>query len=345
METLSATKLLDKLLDGNHLIEEEAKWLMTNCMEGTIAPTQMAAILGALRLNRENVEEITAFVKVMREKSTKIEASYPIVIDTCGTGGDGFGTFNISTAVALLLAAGGYKVAKHGNRSNTSKSGSADVLEALGVNIMLTPEQVSKCIDQVGVGFLFAPALHSAMKNVVPIRKELGVRTVFNILGPLTNPASANVQVVGLFQPALVPTIIRVLAELGLRSAYVVSGENGLDEVSLDGKTQVAHLDSKGNINEFLFEAQTYGFAKADIVDIKGGTPEENAEIIRKIFSGEIKDAQRDIVILNAGFALSAADDISLKEGFEKAKAILDSGTCVSLLDRLATLTQSFAAA
>ncbi|MGK0290671.1 MAG: anthranilate phosphoribosyltransferase [bacterium] len=340
--TITSTKLLDQLLDGKNLTSESAKWMMTQCMEGLISPVQMSAILVALRMKGETVEEVTACVQVMREKSTKISFSAETIVDTCGTGGDSSGTFNVSTTVALLLAAGGYKIAKHGNRSMTSKSGSADLLEALGLNIGLTPEQVATCIEETNFGFLFAPALHSAMKNVVPVRKELAVRTIFNILGPLTNPAGANVQIIGLFTPTLVSKVIHVLKELGTRSAFVVSGETGMDEVSITCKTHVAHLSANGEIKEFLFDPTQFGFELAELSDIQGGSPEYNAEITRSILSGECQDAKRDMIVLNTGFAIAAADNLELSEAFEKARQLLDSKNGIELIEKVASLSKSF---
>ena len=245
---MESTVILEKLITGVDLDFDEAVWMMNQFMDGTLSHSQMAALLIALRIKTETVSEIAACATVMREKSTKIPVKNDHILDTCGTGGDKSGSFNISTTVALLLAGGGYKIAKHGNRSMTSKSGSADLLEALGVNLNLTPQQVAECIEQTNIGFLFAPALHSAMKNVVPVRKELAVRTVFNVLGPLTNPAGAQHQIIGLFSTELVLKIANVLKELGTKSAYVFSGLSGLDEVCIASDTQVAHLDENGII-------------------------------------------------------------------------------------------------
>lgn len=334
--------IIENLIERQHLTWDEATWTMNQVMEGAFSAAQMAAILTALRMKQETVTEITAFATVMREKATVIPIDEDVVIDTCGTGGDKSGTFNISTTVALLLAAGGYKVAKHGNRSMTSKSGSADLLEALGVNINLTPDQVATCIKDVGIGFLFAPTLHSAMKNVVPVRKELGVRTLFNILGPLTNPASANVQTMGLFSPKLVTKIIRVLKELGVRTAYVYSGLNGMDEVSITDDTQVAHLNAKGEIKEFLFNPEDYSFSKASLSEIKGGDPKENAEITRGILSGTLTGPKRTIVQINAGFGISALEECPLKEGFKKADELIKSGVGITLVEKLVEKTNGF---
>ena len=339
---MNATLLLEKLIAGKDLSSEEANWIMNGIMDGEIPKSQVAAILTALRIKGETITEIAECVRVMREKSTKINVNYDLLLDTCGTGGDRSGSFNISTTVALLLAGGGYKIAKHGNRSMTSQSGSADLLEALGVNINLTTDQVADCINQANIGFLFAPALHSAMKNVVPIRKELAIRTIFNILGPLTNPAGANVQVIGLFTAAFIRPIINVLKELGTKSAFVVSGEDGLDEVSITAPSKVARLHQGGKIEEFRFDPKDYAYPLATMDDIKGGTPQENAQITTEILKGVKKGATRDIVAINAGFAIAAAESCSLKEAFQKAKTMLDQGVGIVALEKLKQLSNSF---
>ena len=336
-------QILENLIEKQDLSLDQAIWMMNQFMDGNMTSSQMAAILVALRIKGETVTEITACARVMREKSTKIPISDNAkLIDTCGTGGDSSGSFNISTTVALLLAGGGYRIAKHGNRSMTSKSGSADLLEALGVNLNLNAEQVAECIEKANIGFLFAPALHSAMKNVVPTRKELGIRTVFNILGPLTNPANAGVQIIGLYSKDLVSTIIRVLQKLGSVSAYVFSGLSGLDEVCIKGNTQVAHLNENGDINEFLFDPELYGFNKAPLESIKGGSPSENADITNGILGGKTTGAKRDIVTLNAGFAIAAADRCSLEEAFEKANLLVDEGVGIKAIEKLVKVSNSF---
>lgn len=338
---MEAKQLLEKLIDGQNLDHQQAVAMMEGFMDGVFTPAQTASILTALRIKSETVEEITACAQVMRAKSTKIPIQMESLIDTCGTGGDGSGSFNISTTVALLLASGGYKIAKHGNRSMTSKSGSADLLEALGVNLSLTPEQVAACIEQVGIGFLFAPALHSAMKNVVPIRQEIAIRTVFNLLGPLTNPAGAKVQIIGLYASDLVPKIIRVLKKLGASSAYVFSGNSGLDEVCIAGNTRAARLCPNGTIQEFDFNPEEYGFPLAGLDEIKGGTPEENAEITQAILSGQSAGPKCDIVILNAGFAISAIEDIALESAFEKARSLISQGRGIDLIEKLSNYSNS----
>ncbi|MDH5561386.1 MAG: anthranilate phosphoribosyltransferase, partial [Deltaproteobacteria bacterium] len=280
---MNPKQILETLIEKHDLSEREAIFVMQGIMEGVIPPAQVAGILIALRIKKESVDEIVAFASVMRQKATRIIAASEKILDTCGTGGDASGSFNISTTVALLLAGGDYRVAKHGNRSMTSRSGSADVLEALGININLTPQQVGDCIEKVGIGFLFAPALHSAMKNVIGVRKELAVRTVFNILGPLTNPAGANIQVIGLFSADLVLKVTQVLKQLGAKSAYVVAGLSGFDEVCVHEKTKVAKLSADGKIEEFLFDPTEYGFETASLDLIRGGSPNENAGITEKI--------------------------------------------------------------
>lgn len=332
--------LLDKILGHVSLSEVEANYLMHQIMEGQLPPTVVSAFLVALRAKGESAGEIAAFAKVMREKATPILAHGDRIIDTCGTGGDGSGSYNISTTVALLLAGGGYKVAKHGNRSMTSRSGSADLLEALGIRIDLTPEQVAACMDHCGFGFLFAPSLHSSMKNVGPIRKELQVRTVFNLLGPLTNPARANVQIIGLYDANRVLQMAEVLRLMGTQTAYVVAGLDGLDEVSIQADTRVARLKDK-EIAEFEFDPENFGYPKASLEEIKGGGPEENAQITLGLLSGNIQGPKKDILALNAGFAISAADGVGLKEGFHKAEELIASQRGKAAIEALRTFTHS----
>ncbi len=338
---MEATRILTTLINGIDLSFDEASWMMNQFMDGELTSSQMAAMLIALRIKKETITEITAFASIMREKSTKIPIANENLIDTCGTGGDSSGSFNISTTVAFLLAGGGYRVAKHGNRSMTSKSGSADLLEALGVNLDLKPEQIANCIEETNIGFLFAPALHSAMKNVVPVRKELAVRTVFNILGPLTNPAGAEYQVLGLFSRELVPTMIRVLQKLDSKAAYVFSGLSGLDEVCIQGDTQVAQLSSNGDINEFLFDPESYGFKKSSLEGIKGGSPQENADIALGVLGGKTAGPKRDVVALNAGFAISLADNCPLEHAFEKSRQMLDEGVGLKAVEQLRSVSNS----
>lgn len=340
---MDAKLILEKLLDKTELSFDEASWMMQQFMDGELSDVQMTAILIALRMKGETSTEIAACASVMREKSTKIPYEHECLIDTCGTGGDRSGSFNISTTVALLLAGAGYKVAKHGNRSMTSKSGSADLLEALGINLSLTPDQVAECLDKVNIGFLFAPMLHSAMKNVMPVRKDLAVRTVFNLLGPLTNPAGAQYQTIGLFSNDLVVTIAEVLKKLGSKSAYVFSGLSGLDEVCIEGSTKIGQLTPSGKINEYVFDPEEYQISKASLRDVQGGSPQDNAEITKDILSGKESGPKKDIVVLNAGFAISVADDCPLEESFVKANQLLNDGLGIKAIEDLSKLTKSFA--
>lgn len=339
---MNSADLLEKLIHGEDLLKEEAVWVMNQIMDGQLTHSQMAALLIALRIKTETVTEISACASVMREKSTKIPVKSDLVLDTCGTGGDRSGSFNISTTVALLLAGGGYKVAKHGNRSMTSKSGSADLLEALGINLDLSPEQVADCIERCNIGFLFAPALHGAMKNVMPVRKELAVRTVFNVLGPLTNPAGARYQIMGVFDSNLVVTIAQVLKELGTTSAYVFSGLSGLDEVCIASDTKVARLDPDGKIEEFIFNPEEYGYKKSTLESIMGGTPLKNAEITTGILKGTINDARRDIVALNAGFAISAVTNCSLRDAFKEAEGLIKAKVGYDKIEALKKISHSY---
>lgn len=332
---------LGKVVSGNHLTEEEAVGLMDDIMSGKATDAQIAALITALRIKGETVEEITGFARVMRQKATKVETIHSVLLDTCGTGGDGSNTFNISTTAAFVVAAAGVPVAKHGNRSVSSRSGSADVLEALGVNINLSPEQVGECINQVGIGFLFAPALHGAMKYAIGPRREIGIRTVFNVLGPLTNPAGAQCQVLGVYDPALTEILAGVLLKLGTKSAFVVHGAGGLDEISTVGETRVSEVRN-GEVITYMLDPREYDFEYYDFQELKGGNAEENAVITIQILDG-VKGPGRDIVILNAGVALVAAGVAkSIKEGIDLAAATIDSGAAIRKLNQLKEFTQSY---
>ncbi|MGQ5523957.1 anthranilate phosphoribosyltransferase [Chitinimonas sp. PSY-7] len=335
---------LNRLIDGNELFYDEMLSVMRQIMNGEMSPVHTAAILVGLRVKVETVSEIAAAATVMRELASKvIVKDRHHLIDTCGTGGDGAHTFNISTTAAFVAAAAGAKVAKHGNRSVSSSSGSADVLEALGVNLALTPDQVGQCIDEVGVGFMFAPNHHGAMKNVSAIRRELGVRTIFNILGPLTNPAAADNQVMGVFHPDLVGIQARVLKELGSHHVLVVHGRDGLDEISLFDTTLVAELKD-GEINEYVFDPREHGFMFCDPAALKANSPAESKAKVEAVLANEAGPC-RDIVVLNAGAAIYAAglaDTIS--KGFQTAAAVIASGAARAKLNALVTMTQSFKA-
>lgn len=327
-----------KLVAREDLTEMEAEQVMDEIMSGRATAAQIAAFLTALRLKGETAEEITGFARAMRRHATTVRTKHPLVMDTCGTGGDGTGTFNISTAAALVVAGAGVPVAKHGNRSVSSRCGSADVLEALGVNLELSPPALEECLDEVGIAFLFAPVLHGAMKHAAAPRREIGIRTVFNVLGPLTNPAGVQVQVVGVYAPELVPLLARVLVRLGTRRAFVVHGAGGLDEVSLAGPAIVAEVN-EGRINEYLLDPADYGFARVPVEALAGGNPQENAAFIREVLRG-VPGPRRDAVLINAALGLVAAGRANdLKEGLNLAAASIDSGAAQAKLEELVSFT------
>ena len=296
--------MLNKVVDGQDLSHEEMMDAMDIIMSGGATSAQISGFITALRMKGETVDEISGAASVMREKATKISPKLPnggILIDTCGTGGDGSQTFNISTAAALVAAGCGAYIAKHGNRAVSSKCGSADVLEALGINISIPPSRVESCIEEIGIGFLFAPLLHGAMKNAIGPRKELGIRTIFNILGPLTNPATATGQLLGVYDPNLCEVMARVLAVLGSKEAMIVHGD-GHDEITTTGKTNVSHLKD-GKISNYTIEPEQFGMQRASREELSGGDPKYNAEIIEKILDGEL-GPRTDVVILNAAAGL-----------------------------------------
>ena len=316
------------------LTRDQAAEAMRTLMSGEATPSQIAAFLVALHMKGETVEEITGFAETMRAMATRVPTSRRPLVDTCGTGGDCSGTFNISTAAAFVVAGAGVAVAKHGNRSATSKCGSADVLEALGVNIDASPEKVGQCIDEIGIGFLFARKLHTAMRHVAPVRTELRVRTVFNILGPLTNPASACGQVVGVPDASLVKPLAAVLAQLGSRHAFVVAGSDGLDELTLAGPSVVAEAQG-GAVKTYEVSPKEFGLAEAGADQLQGGDPEANAAILRDVLGGK-KGPHRDIVLLNAAPALiagQAAPDWA--SGIILGAKSVDSGAALATLEAL----------
>jgi len=325
-----------KVLDGKPLTLDEAKALMGRMMAGELSQVQTAAALAALKVRGETPEEIAGFASAMREAATPVRVSGELV-DVVGTGGDGAGTFNISTTVAFVLAAAGLKVAKHGNRAASSKSGSADVLEALGVNIELAPEQVARVIEEVGIGFLFARTHHPAMRHVAPVRAELKTRTVFNVLGPLTNPARAQYFLLGVYSPDLLEPMAYALGELGVKGAWVVHSR-GTDELT-PGENQVVELRD-GRTRRFAFSVSDYGLEEAPLEALAGGTPAENAALTRRILSGEERGPRRDVVALNAAAGLVAAGRAAdLEEGLAQATEILDSGRGAEVLERLVAAT------
>lgn len=331
-----------QLMLGRNLTRVESETVMQEIMDGEATHAQMAAFLTALRLKGETIEEITGCARVMREKAIRVAPKRTDLVDTAGTGGDKAGTFNISTTAAFVIAGAGLGVAKHGNRAISGQSGSADVLEALGVNFEMTPEQAAQCIDDVGIGFLYAPNLHPAMKNVAPVRKELGIRTVFNMLGPLTNPAYAPAQIIGVFDGAYTGTLAHVLKSLGSRAAYVFHSEDGLDELTTTAPNHITYF-TNGIIHSQTLDARDLGLPRAERDEIRGGTPQANAEITRKILNGEERGAKRDIVLLNAAAALVAGGKAGdLAEGLELAAQSIDSGKALQALDGLVRMSQSY---
>jgi anthranilate phosphoribosyltransferase len=323
---------------GRDLTEDQMVSVMNEIMTGAAEAAQIAAFITALRMKGETVDEITGAARVMREKATKITATDPEVIDTCGTGGDESMTFNISTASAFVAAGAGLTVAKHGNRSVSSKSGSADVLRALGVNIEAEVERVEECITDAGIGFLFAPLLHGAMKYAAPVRRNIGIRTIFNVLGPLTNPAGARRQIIGVYEPVLTDIIAKVLNNLGSVHAFVVRGEDGLDEITLADETRVTELKD-GSIRTYHIKPEDFGFERCAPEDLKGGGPDENAAIIKRVLGGEPGPA-RDVVLLNSAAAIVAGGRAGrLEEGIALAHGSIDSGAALEKLERLKEIT------
>lgn len=322
---------LRKVVEKENLNAEEAEDAMHAIMSGEADKIQTAAFLASLRMKGETEEEIAAFATVMRNMAVRINPKVAKSVDVCGTGGDAIKTFNISTTAAFITACV-VPVAKHGNRSVTSKCGSADVIEELGVNLALPPRKIEECIERIGIGFMFAPLHHQAMKNVMEVRQKLGMRTVFNILGPLTNPANATHQLIGVYDAALTDKIAKVLRILGLKKALVVHGEPGLDEVSISGKTKVSQLED-GEIETYFINPEDFGVETASPGEIAGGTREESAKILRDILSCNEEGARKDVVLLNAAAAIFAADEArSIGDGFEIARGILEEGKAAEKL-------------
>jgi anthranilate phosphoribosyltransferase len=335
---MTAQEAIARVTAGGDLSREDAAAVMRQVMSGEVPPALMAGLLVGLRMKGETVDEITGFAQAMRACATRIECRSAPLVDTCGTGGDGSGTFNISTAASFVVAGAGTRVAKHGNRAASSHCGSADVLEALGVNIEAPPETVARCIDEVGLGFLFARNLHPAMGHAAGVRRELGVRTVFNILGPLSNPAGATRQVLGVFDGALVPTMARVALALGAERAYVVHGLCGLDELSTLGPSQVAEVRD-GAISTYEVAPEDFRLTRASAADLAGGDPERNAEVLRSVLEGA-RGPCRDIVVLNAAAAIASgglADDIAA--GIPLAQESIDTGGALNKLEALKELS------
>jgi anthranilate synthase/phosphoribosyltransferase len=341
--TLELPQAIERALNGEDLTAAEAEGVMGRIMGGEATPAQVAGFLIALRAKGETVAEIAGLARAMRQHAVKVSPTRRPLLDTCGTGGDGAHTFNISTTAAFVVAGAGAAVAKHGNRSVSSQCGSADVLMALGVNLELTPEQVAQCIDEVGFGFLFAPALHPAMRYAIGPRREMKVRTVFNILGPLTNPAGADNQLLGVYDLRLVEPVAQVLAELGSRSAFVVNSIEGLDELSTGGPNRVARL-LDGQVQMMELDPATLGLSRAPLAALRGGDADDNARMTREVLAGG-KGPRRDTVLLNAGVALVAAGLAATpQEGLARAAESIDSGAALSVLAQLVALSQSFKA-
>jgi len=338
-----------RIVEGNDLKRSEAKEVMAEIMGGAATPAQIASFITGLRIKGETIEEITGCAEAMREKALnlkikrdsivnidreEINIDAETILDTCGTGGDGTNTFNISTTTAFVVSGAGVTVAKHGNRSVSSQCGSADVVQALGVNIDLPPEKVKRCVERVGIGFMFAPLFHSAMKYAIGPRREIGIRTIFNVLGPLTNPASANVQVLGVYKPELTEVMAQVLKNLGTKAAMVVHGKGSYDEITITGETRISELRN-GRIKTYSIKPEDFGMKNAGIRSIKGGDAANNAGIIIDILNGK-KGAKRNVVLLNASAALVVAGRAkNIKEGIILAEKSIDSGSALRKLDLL----------
>jgi anthranilate phosphoribosyltransferase len=345
-------KALSKVVDRQDLSESEMIEVMDEIMGGEATPAQIASFITALRMKGETVGEIVGAARVMRDRATPIRVGRNVldldrddinldqetILDVVGTGGDGTNTFNVSTTVAFVASACGVKVAKHGNRSVSSICGSADVLEKLGVNLDITPEKVEECISKIGIGFLFAPALHGAMKYAIGPRKEIGIRTIFNVLGPLTNPAGADRQVLGVYQEDLVETLANVLCQLGCKRGFVVHGLDGMDEVTLTGPTRVGEILGE-KVSLYTVEPEDFGMTRCDLAKLQGGDATQNAAIVRAVLTGE-KGPRRDVVLLNSAFALVAVERAAdVPEGIELAGQALDDGKALEKLDDLIRMT------
>lgn len=330
---------LNKIIQGKNLNETEMSQMITEIFSGNITDAQIGAFMAALATKGETFEELAGAARAMRRKAVRIQVSAPTVVDTCGTGGDASQTFNISTTTAFVVAGCGVTVAKHGNRSISSRCGSADLLEAMGVKIDINPEIVEEAIQEIGIGFLFAPLYHGAMRHAAKARKELGIRSIFNMLGPLTNPAGANCQLLGVYAPELTEMFANALRLLGTKRAFVVHGHDGLDEITVCAPTRISELND-GLIRTYDITPEQFFGNQSNPEDLTGGDPEMNAEITREIFNGE-KGPKRNVVLINASAALVAAGKAKdFEEGISLAKASIDSGSAAAKLERLAGFTQ-----
>jgi anthranilate phosphoribosyltransferase len=331
---------LAERLEGRALSREQAREVMDEIMRGEATQAQIGGFLVALRLKGETAEEIAGCAEAMRDHVLPVRPERDDLVDTAGTGGDGASTINISTAAAIVAAAAGAGVAKHGNRAVSSASGSADVLEALGFQLEQTPERIAQSIDDLGFGFMFAPAHHPAMRHAAPVRRELAARTVFNVLGPLTNPAGARAQVIGVYSPSLVRTLAEVLAQLGARRAFVVHGAHGIDELSPTGPNDVCEVVD-GEVRERVIDPIDLGIPRCDPAELRGGSPAENADAIREVFAGA-DGGRRDAILLNAAGAIAASGHAEdLRAGLEQARLAVDSGAAAERLDQLARFTHA----
>ena len=330
---MTLRQAMQAAIDGRHLSRADAAAAVDAMLDGNAPPSLVAAFLVALRVKGETPDEIAGAAQALRARAARVEVSLERLVDTCGTGGDGAQTFNISTTSAFVAAAAGARVAKHGNRAASSKCGSADVLAALGAEVELPPHAVAACIDQCGIGFLFAPRHHAAMRHVAPVRKELGVRTLFNLLGPLANPAGARRQLLGVPAPYLVPVLARTLVELSAERAFVVHGYGGLDEISPAGPTLVAEVRG-GRVREYEITPEELGVPRGAVEDLRGGDAETNAALLRGVLRGE-KGARRSAVLINAGAAIAAAEVCeTIREGVRHAEQAIDSGAALERLER-----------
>ena len=331
---------ISKLIEGRHLTQAEATGVMGGIMSGESTSAQIGAFLIALRIKGETVDEIAGCAEAMRGKATRITTRHSSVVDTCGTGGDNSSTFNISTTAAFVLAGAGLCIAKHGNRAMSSRCGSADVLKSLGINLDLTPEQVGRCLDEVGIGFLFAPMLHTAMKHALGPRREIGTRTVFNVLGPLTNPAGAHRQLIGVYSPNLTDTLAEVLLRLGSERALVVHGSDGLDEITTTEETKVSELRD-GMVQTYPIQPEDFGLKRASLQDLKGDDEETNAKILTDVLKGA-EGPKRDVVLLNAAAGITAGGSASdIGEGISIARDSIDSGRAMKKLEGLRKMSNA----
>lgn len=335
---------ISKIVDGKNLTQAEMTKAFGEIMNGQAEPAQISAFITALRIKGETVDEITAAARVMRKFATTIDiktSKSDIIVDTCGTGGSGKNTFNISTTVAFVVAGCGIKVAKHGNRSASSQCGSADVLEGLGVNLKLSPQQVEECAKSIGIGFLFAPLFHSAMKYAVPVRKAIRIRTIFNILGPLSNPANATSQILGVYDKKLTTIMAKVLGNLGVKRAFVVHGLDGLDEISIAAPTQISELKNK-KVKTYVIMPRKYSIKKAPLKAIKGGNAQENAQAVLSVLKGR-KGPKQNTVLLNAAYAIYASGIArTIKEAIQKAQESIDSGAALKKLEQLKEFSNKY---